>query len=149
MWYKKAQQTINPQNVAPLDPNKNRQNIPSGGALEATLKGGDFSMGPNDPPKLVNVETDSGTSATIILLHGATDGTLLFPNESGQLHNGTVQEFDEWRKKQGWLGFGYIACNGNSMVASSGADVLIGATGAVNVGTSKSPDGTEKIIFSQ
>lgn len=142
MWYRFSQQ------AQPLDLTKS-QPIPSGGELEITLANGDLQMGPNDEPKLVSVTDDNGAQKNIILLHGTPDGMLVFPGESGQLQAGTVEQFNEWKRKKGWSGYPHVSCYGSKIVGSSGSDALINAAGTVSVGKKTLPDGTEKIFFRQ
>lgn len=148
MWYKFSQQNPDP-NAQELNPDINKQNIPSGGSLEIKLVGGNFYMGPNDPPKQVQVETDSGIRKSIYLLHGTPDGMLVF-GEPGNLQTGDKDAFKEWLRSTGKPELPFVSCYGNKIVGSSGgADELINASGAVQVGTKTYPDGTEKLVFSQ
>lgn len=145
MWYKFSLEN----NIQSLDPSKPRQVIPSGGELEVTLKGGDFYMGPNDPPKQVQVESDSGQLQTIYLLHGTSDGQLVF-GEPGKLEYGTQDDFYNWLSKSGKPRLNYISCYGSKVVGTNGgAGQLINATGAVQVGTKTLDDGTKKLVFKQ
>lgn len=142
MWYKFS------QNIQELDPNKTRQSIPSGGQLEIKLLGADFNMGPDDPPKQIQVQTDSGQQKSIYLLHGTPDGMLVF-GDRGNLISGTEDEFKKWLQSKGMPDLPFVSCYGSKVVGSSGgADELINSAGAVNVGT-KVENGTQKIVFSQ
>lgn len=148
MWYRYSQDTNTQSdpNVNELDPNKFRQNIPSGGRLEVELVGGQFNMGPNDPPKQIQIKTSNGTQRSIYILHGTPDGQLVF-GDAGNLQSGTADEFKEWLRSKGMQDLPYISCFGSKIVGSSGgADQLINAAGAVQVGTVQQ-DGVQKLVF--
>lgn len=144
MWYKFSQ-----QQTQELDPNQYRQNIPSGGELQINLSGGDINMGPEDPPKQIEVTTDAGEQKSIYLLHGTPEGQLVF-GDQGSLQYGSGEDFENWLRETGKPVLPYISCYGSQVVGSSGgADELINASGAVQVGVRTMPDGTEKVVFSQ
>jgi hypothetical protein len=143
MWYKFSQQDQE------LDPNKAQQNIPSGGDLEITVTSGNISMGPNDPPKQIQIKTDKGEQKSIYLVHGTPDGQLMF-GDTGNLKPGTAKEFNDWLRSKGMPALPFVSCFGNKVVGGdSGAQELINATGSVQVGEKTMPDGTKKIVFSQ
>lgn len=142
VWYRYSQD----ENTQELDPNKFRQNIPSGGRLEVELVGGQFNMGPNDPPKQIQIKTSSGTQRSIYILHGTPDGNLVF-GDARNLQSGTAEEFKKWLQSKGMPDLPYISCFGSKIVGSSGgADQLINAAGAVQVGTVEQ-DGVQKLVF--
>jgi hypothetical protein len=141
MWYKFAQQDQE------LDPTK-QQTIPSGGELEITVTSGDINMEPNDPPKQIQIKTDSGEQKSVYLLHGTPDGQLVF-GDAGDLQYGTADDFDKWLHSKGMPVLPFVSCFGNKVVGGdSGAKELINATGTVQVGKKILPDGTEKLVFS-
>lgn len=149
MWYRYSQDpnVQTDSNVSELDPNKFRQNIPSGGKLEVELVGGQFNMGPNDPQKQIQIKTSNGTQRTIYILHGTPDGQLVF-GDAGNLQSGTADEFKKWLQSKGMPDLPYVSCFGSKIVGSSGgADQLINAAGAVLVGTVEQPNGVKKLIF--
>lgn len=142
MWYRFSQDA----NTQELDPNKFRQNIPSGGRLEVELIGGQFNMGPNDPPKQIQIKTSNGSQRSIYILHGTPDGNLVF-GDVGNLQSGTAEEFKKWLQSKGMPDLPYISCFGSKIVGSSGgADQLINAAGAVQVGT-VDQNGVQKLVF--
>jgi hypothetical protein len=142
VWYKFSQNQT-------LDPNKARQSIPSGGDLEITVTSGDISMGPNDPPKQIQIKTDEGQQRSIYLLHGTPDGQLVF-GDSGNLQYGDVKDFQDWLRSNGKPVLPFVSCFGSKIVGGdSGAQELVNASGAVQIGTKTYPDGTKKIVFSQ
>ena len=146
VWYRYSQEAPQDPNSQELDPNKFRQNIPSGGRLEVELVGGQFNMGPNDPPKQIQIKTSSGAQRSIYILHGTPDGNLVF-GDAGNLQSGTAEEFKKWLQSKGTPDLPYISCFGSKIVGSSGgADQLINAAGAVQVGTVEQ-DGVQKLVF--
>jgi hypothetical protein len=147
MWYKMAQ--IDPKNIQPLDTGKYRQKIPTNGALEVQLMGGTFNMGPNDPPKLIQVKDDNGAMKNIIVVHGTPDDMLTFPDSTGKLTAGTIDQFDEWRKTKGWQGYPWVSCYGGQIVGSHNADTLINATGNLYAGTYKDQEGNTVLQFTE
>ena len=145
MWYKLSQD----QNDQQLDPNKAGQSIPSGGNLEITVTSGNISMGPNDPPKQIQIKTDEGQQRSIYLLHGTPEGQLVF-GDAGNLQSGDVEAFQDWLKSSGKPVLPFVSCYGSKIVGGNGgAQELINAAGSVQVGTKTYPDGTKKIVFSQ
>jgi hypothetical protein len=145
VWYRYCQQ----QNSQALDPTKPGQNIPSGGNLEITVTSGNISMGPNDPPKQIQVKTDSGEQKSIYLLHGTPDGSLMF-GDAGNLQFGSVDDFQKWLQSKSLPILPFVSCYGSKIVGGNGGgQELINAAGSVQVGTKTLPDGTEKIVFSQ
>ncbi len=129
-----------------LNPDRFRQPIPSGGRLEVELVGGQFNMGPNDPPKQIQIKTSTGALKSIYILHGTPDGQLVF-GDAGNLQSGSSEEFKEWLRSKGMPDLPYISCYGSKIVGSSGgADQLINAAGAVQVGT-YTDDGLQKLVF--
>jgi len=145
VWYKFVQA----QNDQPLDPNKTGQNLPADGGLEITVTSGNISMGPEDPPKQIQVRADDGQQRSIYLLHGTPDGQLAF-GEAGNLQYGDVEAFQKWLRASGKPVLPFVSCYGSKIVGGdSGAQELINASGAVQVGTKTAPDGTQKIVFSR
>ncbi len=103
-------------------------------------------MGPNDPPKQIQIKTSTGALKSIYILHGTPDGQLVF-GDAGDLRSGTSEEFKEWLSSKGMPDLPYISCYGSKIVGSSGgADQLINAAGAVQVGT-YTDDGVQKLVF--
>jgi len=154
MWYKVCQQAVQEENIQELDPSKPKQKIPHQGALEIKLLGQAFNMQPNDPPKLIQVQSSGGASKQIIILHGAMEASenkvyLTIPDDSGKLYSATGTEFAEWRKKKGWLNYGWVACYGGKMLASEGADALINSAGNVYTGTYKDEKGNTILRFQE
>jgi hypothetical protein len=148
VWYKFSKLSSQNPNVQELDPNSYRQMIPSGseGRLEVELVGGQFFMGPDDPPKQVQIKTSDGTQRSIWLLHGTEDGKLVF-GERGNLIAGDANAFKDWLRSNGYPDLPYISCNGSKINRSSGgADQLINSAGAVQVGTVQE-DGIQKLVF--
>ncbi|NBO22374.1 hypothetical protein EBU94_03410 [bacterium] len=152
MWYRYSQ-NIDLNNTEELDPTKPKQTIPSGGALEVEITAGSISnINQNSPPAPITVKTSDGRTSQILLLHGidSPSGVMFsIPREgkAGELYQANEDQFQEWMQKN-YPGMNYIACHEGKAVKSQGADALINAAGAIQVG-SYEKNGQEYAVFSE